>query len=625
MDKSLEKSLTLWLKGQQGACGPYLKLTILLGLFTGVALIFQAYLLAKVLDGVIIHSMSPRAFYLEFSLLFLLVTLRALLAYGREYTGFIAGKWLRMTLRKTVLDKLVLLGPVFIKGKPAGAWANILLEQVEDLHDFYAKYLPAIMLAGFIPLIILASLAPFNWFATLILLFSAPLIPLFMILVGMGAAEANRKNFSALQQLNGHFMDSLKGLRTLVLFHRQQAEITKIAQVSEAVRQRTMSVLRLAFLSSAVLEFFAAISIAILAVYFGFSFLGHINFGSFSLVDVDLVEGAVAPMGLFTGLFILLLAPEFYQPLRELGTHYHAKAKAVAAAQSLVELLDFQCQPHQCQAHQLKTHQLKPHQEPPHHGQAQVVQTSERQAVLESPLGIRAHELSVFSPQGARLLGPMSFNVKSGQHLGVVGPSGAGKTTLINVLLGFLPYEGSLTVSGVELRELPLAHWRKQLAWLGQEPQLFHGSLLQNLRLARPELTQEQAYNLLDKANIGEFVRQHPLGLTLAVGESGQGLSVGQAQRVALARALGQEASWFILDEPTASLDSESEAAVMQALGRETLGKGLLLVTHKLKQLQQMEQILVLNQGVVQESGSYRELMDKKGLFYRLNELGEVG
>ena len=291
MDKSLEKSLLVWLKIQKRACGLFLKLSLWLGMLSAIAMVAQAYLIATILDGVILGgkfinseaiadsgtqslTVNIAAFMPHFIGLIALMLLRALLAYGRERASFEAGKRLRGHIRSAVMDKLIKLGPAFIKGKPAGSWASIVLEQVEDLQDFYARYLPQVSLAGFIPMLILAAVFPLNWAAGLILLLTAPLIPLFMILVGMGAADANRNNFNALARLSGHFMDRLKGLSTLKLFHRGDAELNVIATASEEFRSRTMSVLRLAFLSSAVLEFFAAVSIAVLAVYYGFSYLG---------------------------------------------------------------------------------------------------------------------------------------------------------------------------------------------------------------------------------------------------------------------------------------------------------------------------------------------------------------
>lgn len=607
MDKSLEKSLLVWLKAQKKACGLFLKLSLWLGMISAVAMVAQAYIIATILDGVIMgqqvvpltdnaqmvsSSVSIDTYTPHFIALIALMLLRALLAYGRERASFEAGKRLRGHIRAAVMDKLTKLGPAFIKGKPAGSWASIVLEQVEDLQDFYARYLPQISLAGFIPILILAAVFPINWAAGLILLLTAPLIPMFMILVGMGAADANRKNFSALARLSGHFMDRLKGLSTLKLFHRGDAELKVIATASEEFRSRTMSVLRMAFLSSAVLEFFAAVSIAVLAVYFGFSYLGHLDFGYYgahanisSSTDPQIVG---IPFSLFTGLFILILAPEFYQPLRDMGTHYHAKAQAVGAAEALITLLE--------------------HPEPEFVGQVHI----------NSIETLSADNLEMFSVDGTRLLGPLSFELKDNQRLALVGPSGAGKTSLLNALLGFLPYKGHLLINGHELSALDLAHWRQHLAWLGQEPQLFHGTVRDNVALADPNMPDDTLWHLLAEANISDFVKAQPLGLDAPVGEQSSGLSVGQAQRIALARALGQKASLFVLDEPTASLDSQSEQAVSSALNRAMAGKMCIMVTHRLDQLDQMDTILVLDKGLIVQRGDYTTLSDTNGLFQTL-------
>ena len=607
MDKSLEKSLLVWLKAQKKACGLFLKLSLWLGMISAVAMVAQAYIIATILDGVIIgqqvvpltdnaqtvsSSVSIDTYIPHFIALIALMLLRALLAYGRERASFEAGKRLRGHIRAAVMDKLTKLGPAFIKGKPAGSWASIVLEQVEDLQDFYARYLPQISLAGFIPILILAAVFPINWAAGLILLLTAPLIPMFMILVGMGAADANRKNFSALARLSGHFMDRLKGLSTLKLFHRGDAELKVIASASEEFRSRTMSVLRMAFLSSAVLEFFAAVSIAVLAVYFGFSYLGHLDFGYYgahanisSSTDPDM--GGI-PFSLFTGLFILILAPEFYQPLRDMGTHYHAKAQAIGAAEALITLLE--------------------HPEPEFAGHVRI----------NSIETLSADNFEVFSVDGTRLLGPLSFELKEGERLALVGPSGAGKTSLLNALLGFLPYKGHLLINGHELSALDLAHWRQHLAWLGQEPQLFHGTVRDNVALADPTLPDDTLWHLLAEANISDFVKAQPLGLDALVGEQSSGLSVGQAQRIALARALGQQASLFVLDEPTASLDSQSEQAVSSALNRAMAGKMCIMVTHRLDQLDQMDTILVLDKGLIVQRGDYTTLSNTNGLFQTL-------
>lgn len=328
MNKTRQYELIRWLKKQSAPAQRWLRLSMLLGLLSGLLIIAQAWLLATLLQSLIIDKLPRAELTADFWLLAGTFALRAVISWLRERVGFICGMKVRQQIRKVVLDRLEQLGPAWVKGKPAGSWATIILEQIEDMQDYYSRYLPQMYLAVFIPVLILIAVFPINWVAGLILFVTAPLIPLFMALVGMGAADANRRNFVALARLSGNFLDRLRGLDTLRLFNRAKAETDQIRDSSEDFRRRTMEVLRMAFLSSAVLEFFAAISIAVVAVYFGFSYLGELNFGSYGL-----------GVTLFAGFLVLILAPEFFQPLRDLGTFYHAKAQAVGAAESLVTFL----------------------------------------------------------------------------------------------------------------------------------------------------------------------------------------------------------------------------------------------------------------------------------------------
>ncbi|BAN95805.1 cysteine ABC transporter permease/ATP-binding protein CydD [Plautia stali symbiont] len=371
---------------------------------------------------------QPRAELVsDFLLLLLCFALRAALHYGREMAGFRSGVAIRRVLRQQVLDRLNALGPAWIQGKPAGSWATLLLEQIEEMQEYYVRYLPQMSLAVFVPCTILIAIFPINWAAGLILLATAPLIPLFMALVGMGAADANRRNFLALARLSGDFYDRLRGRETLRLFHRADAEQQAIAASTQDFRQRTMEVLRLAFLSSAVLEFFASLAIAVVAVYFGFSYLGELNFGHYG-----------TGVTLFAGFLALILAPEFFQPLRDLGTFYHAKAQAVGGADALDTFL----------------------RETPHRAPEAATQTLDPDA----PLSLRAQALVIMTATGEALSQPRNFSLTPGQRVALVGQSGAGKSALMNVLLGFLPYQGSLCINGQELRDISRSSWQQQLA-----------------------------------------------------------------------------------------------------------------------------------------------------------------
>jgi len=574
MDKKQQRELGQWLKGQSKLAKKWLTLSIGLGFLSSIFLIVQAALLADILHQLIIEQVDKYELISHFIAILAIVAIRAICSWGREIAGYRCGEYVRVHIRQLVMDKLQELGPAYIKGKPAGTWATLLLEQVEDMQDFFSRYLPQMSLSVLIPFAILIVVFPQNWAAGLVFLLTAPLVPLFMALVGMGAADANRRNFKALQRLSGHFYDRLQSMTTIRLFNKTAQETEHLHGASEIFRKRTMEVLRLAFLSSAVLEFFTSISIAIVAVYFGFTFIGELDFGHYGTT-----------VTLFTGLFILILAPEFYQPLRDLGTFYHAKAQAVGAAESLVEFLNTDTN----------------------------AQTNGTKKVSDSTtLDIQVTDLIVTTHDDKTLLGPISFHLFEGSQTALVGPSGAGKTSLINAILGFLPYQGSIKINGIELSELDKKQWYQEINWVGQNPTLVHGTIEENITLGKQEITKEQLDSVSQQAFANEFIDD--LGYQHAISDRSGGLSVGQAQRLALARALLQQGRLWILDEPTASLDAKSERLVMKSLNEATQGLTTLMISHRLDQLHAMDTILVMDKGQVVQSGSFDEIKDS-GLF----------
>lgn len=580
MNKSRQQELTRWLKQQSVLSRRWLMTSRLLGFVSGVLIIAQAWFLARILHHMIMENIPREALLLPFIQLVLIFILRAWVVWLRERVGFHAGQQIRFEIRRQVLDRLQQAGPAWIQGKPAGSWATLILEQIDDMHDYYARYLPQMALAACVPLLIVVAIFPSNWAAALILLVTAPLIPLFMALVGMGAADANRRNFLALARLSGHFLDRLRGMDTLRIFGRGEAETENIREASQDFRHRTMEVLRLAFLSSGVLEFFTSLSIALVAVYFGFSYLGELNFGSYGTA-----------VTLSSGFLALILAPEFFQPLRDLGTFYHAKAQAVGAADSLKTFLEAPL------AH-------------PEQGD-QTLDTSE-------PVTLCAKDLFITSPEGKMLVGPLNFTLSAGQRAVLVGLSGSGKSSLLNALAGFFPYSGSLKVNGVELRNLHPEGWRRMMSWVGQNPQLPASTLRENVLLGNPDASEQQLQQALDKAWVSEFLPQLPDGIDTVVGEQAARLSVGQAQRVAVARALLAPCRLLLLDEPAASLDAHSEQRVMQALTEASTQQTTLMVTHQLEGLTEWDAIWVMENGQIIEQGTYQQLVDANGVFTSL-------
>lgn len=576
MNKSRQHELLRWLRQQRHHGARSLRLASLAGFAAALILIAQAWLLASLLQKLLVEQQPRAELVSDFLLLLLCFALRAALHYCREMAGFRAGVAIRRALRQQVLDRLNTLGPAWIQGKPAGSWATLLLEQIEEMQEYYARYLPQMSLAVFVPFAILIAIFPINWAAGLILLATAPLIPLFMALVGMGAADANRRNFLALARLSGDFYDRLRGRETLRLFHRADAEQQAIAASTQDFRQRTMEVLRLAFLSSAVLEFFASLAIAVVAVYFGFSYLGELNFGHYG-----------TGVTLFAGFLALILAPEFFQPLRDLGTFYHAKAQAVGGADALDTFLRETPQ----RAPQAATQTLDP----------------------DAPLSLRAQDLVIMTATGEALSQPLNFSLAPGQRVALVGQSGAGKSALMNVLLGFLPYQGSLCINGQELRDISRSSWQQQLAWVGQNPQLPAATLRDNLRLTDTPVDEATLTAVLQRAGVSEFLSLLPQGLDTPVGDGGIGLSVGQAQRIAVARALLKPARLLLLDEPGSGLDSQSEQHVMGALQQAAQQQTTLMITHQLHALDQWDEVWVMQAGQLVQQGHWQQLIAEAG------------
>jgi ATP-binding cassette subfamily C protein CydD len=572
-DHARPESLENWLRRAARHSRQPLTFAIAFGLLAGLALIGQAWLLARVVDGVIFrHDDLDRLWPWLWTLLGIFMV-RALLALLCERTAFHAAARIKARVRDEVFRHLQALGPVYLHHRSSGDLTNTVVDGVEALDAYYSRFLPQMALAALLPLSILAFVFPVDWRAGLILLVTGPLIPASMIFIGKGAERLNQKQWRKLARMSAHFLDVLQGLTTLKLFNASRREAAVMARISDDYRRSTMSVLRVAFLSALALEFFSTLSVAIVAVVLGFRLLW-------------------GDMAFFPAFFVLLLAPEFYLPLRRLGTFYHARMEAIGAAERIVEILTTPLPEAQRGAKTL-------------------------QGSREIALYLQKVKFSYDGVQTA--LNGISLSIEPCTTVALVGPSGAGKSTLAALLLRFIhPVEGTVSVNGTDLKDLDDAYWLRHVAWIPQQPRIVHGTVADNIHLGRPDADMAEVAEAARLAKAEAFIERLPLGYRTLLGEGGRTLSGGERQRIAIARAFLKDAPLVVLDEATANLDLESEALVRAAISRLGSGRTMVMIAHRLSTVAEANQIVVLDRGRVVEQGSHRDLLAGGGLYTRL-------
>lgn len=547
-----------WLNEQARCARRWSGLAMAAGALQALATVAQAAMFAWLLEGTIVGGLGWDDLSVVFWWLPLPIGVRALASYARDSAGVRASREVREMLRQRLLAQIYALGPAWASRRQGGALVSQLLEQVDALDGYIARYRPQRFLAVLVPLVILCAVFPLNWAAGAILLGTAPLIPVFMALVGHAARARQQAQLQALAEMSGQFLEAVRGLPTLRLLDAHRRYADEVARTANHFRRRTMGVLRLAFLSGTVLEFFASLAIALVAVYFGFSLLGVLDFGGYG-----------APVGLFVGFFVLMLAPEFYLPLRELGTHYHARAEALAAAALLMPTLE---------------------EAPVGRGGTFVAPARAPEIVLDDV--VFAHV------PGVPVLDGASLHVAAGEVVAVVGASGVGKTTLLRVIQGGLrPSGGAVRIDGQPLDALCQRDWRERLGWMSQHPRLMAASLADNLRVARHDADDDALREAVSFAGLDDWFVTLPQGLATPLGEGGRWLSGGQLRRLALARLRLRRASVLLLDEPTASLDSDTEALVIARLAELCRGRSVVLLSHREAPLRLAQRVLYLADG----------------------------
>ncbi|WP_226977848.1 thiol reductant ABC exporter subunit CydD [Xanthomonas sp. LMG 12461] len=520
---------------------------------SGALLIVQAGAIAWLVQALLVERRELAQALPAFGLLALVLVLRAGLGAAAQRAAGDVADAAKLELRRRVYRQLLQRGPLWLRGQRNGELGELLLAHGDALDGYYAGYRPARWEVSVVPLLIVLAVAWSDWVVGLILLFTAPLVPIFMMLVGWGAEAAGRRQLRELARMGGHFADRLKGLGLLRLYGRGDDELRGIAAAAEGVRERTLKVLRIAFLSSTVLEFFASVSVAIVALYLGLSYLGMIA-----------LHGSVPTLG--TGVFCLLLAPEFYAPLRRLAAHYHDRANALAAAAEVERLLESLPQATDAPAAHAEGAAVSSDAA----AEAMPVAAPSTSAAREVPL-LQARALHL-RPLGARCdaVQGLDVDLHAGQRLALVGPSGSGKSTLLEALAGWLPPRAGTLQVRKGLR----------IGYAGQRPYLFHGSIADNLRLADPQASAAQLHAAAEAAQVLRFAARLPQGLDTPIGERGFGLSGGEARRIGLARLLLRDPELLLLDEPTAFLDADTEADLLRTLAEFARGRSVIVATH---------------------------------------------
>jgi ATP-binding cassette subfamily C protein CydD len=528
--------------------------------------VLQAILLAKIIDEVFLKhkSLGEEKYNLLF---FLGISLaKALLIWAEQYFAAEVVKHVKSTVRRKLLNKIRRLGPVRLSLERTGELSNTVIKGTDALEKYFSQYLPQLFLSAIIPVLILFFVFPRDVLSGIVFIITAPVIPFFMYLIGSIAESLNKKQWKTLSRMSAYFLDVLQGMLTLKLFNATKREIKKIFEITELFRTTTMKVLRVAFLSALVLELLSTISIAIISVEIGLRLLA----GNILFVDA---------------MFLLIIAPEFYLPIRQLGTRYHAGLEGIAAFQRINAILEMQTPPEIVEG-------------------APVPDISKEKIIFEN-VSFK------YEQRNDNALDKVSFEIEPHKTTAIVGETGSGKSTVFNLLLKFIePTEGKIYVGKEKLSDINSDIWRNRVSWLPQNPHLFHKSIFDNIALAKPNATLQEVIMAAKKARIHETIVNLPKGYETVAGESGSKLSGGQIQRIALARAFLKNAPLILIDEPTANLDPSVEEKILTAMKELTESKTVIIIAHRLNTVLNADKIIALHKGKILGVGTHHELLE---------------
>ncbi len=552
--------------------GILLPLSVLTGIGVGILVLAQSWYLSVLIDGLFLHKSGVSTVLPILRILLGVITARAAFVFlNGWFSGRLAEK-VKFEFRQALFGKIDRLGSAWLKRQKTGEVAAVLLQGVDALDNYISQFLPQGILAAVLPLIILFVVFPLDLLTGFILLVTAPLIPLFMVLIGRMAERATKRQWLQLIRMSDFLLDSIRGLKTLLLLGRNRQRLDAIKTVSEEYRIKTLNVLKITFLSAFTLEMIATIATAVVAVEIGLRLLyGNLDFQ--------------------TAFFILLLAPEFYLPMRNLSMRYHAGMGGVTAAISIFKILD---------APEVTT--------------LTTGAGSAFRSIPAAPLVFRGVTFR-YPESDVNALEQINFEFQYGRHYVLAGENGSGKTTLLNLAMQFLqPGEGSIELAGQDIRTWDVQEWRKNISWIGQKPTLFNTTLLENVRLFDTGYSEEQVVQALENARLGNLLASLPEGLNTQMQEMGARMSSGEGQRLAIARAFLKNGAFVLMDEPASHLDAALYQEILDALRALMEGRTAIIAAHHYPLMRIVDEIVVLNSGKLVDSGTF-DVLEKRGRF----------
>lgn len=534
---------------------------VVFNMLTAGVIVVQAWIISRSINEVFLRGKGLLEIVPFLYFLFALIVLRAVMKWCGRYLNQLLGIKVKTDMRNRLMSHITDLGPAYTRSENSGELHHILTGGIEAVGTYISDYTQQLLLAVIIPLLILFIVFPMDWLTGLIFMVTAPLIPFFMILIGDVAGKLTQKQWTLLSRMSAFFLDAIQGMTTLKLLDAIQRAIEKIVNVTETFRKTTMRVLRVGFLSALALEWLSTLSTAIIAVQIGLRVL----YGRLDFTDA---------------LFVLIIAPEFYQPLRRLGARFHAGMKGFSAAQRYFEI------------------------------------TERKPLIAPGVAGvpgfhtIQLNDISYTYPNRREIaLDHITLCFERGEKVALIGPSGAGKTTLLYMICRFMdPLSGYILLGNRLLKEVNPDEWRKWISWVPQHPFLFYGSIMENIRLARPGASDGDVFRAIHQARLDRLIAELPNGADTPIGERGKRLSGGQAQRLALARAFLKDAPLLLFDEPTSHLDAKTEAAIHSSLQEWGRDKTLITIVHRPETLQYADRVIVLFNGKLHAQGTFQEL-----------------